>query len=218
MFTRRVAAGGIASLGWTALGLQLFMTVESAWALGQSVSGAIFADLSFFTVLTNLAISICLVCAACEPDEESFWNWPQVQTALALYILVVAIVYAAVLQGLWVPQGLEFLTERFFHLVMPLLYMGFWLFITPKGSLRLSDQISWQIYPLAFMCYTLIRGAMIGTYPYPFLNVAQYGYETVLMNSLFLAALFVTLGTFLIVSDWLLANLQNRWQGQYPAN
>jgi hypothetical protein len=218
MLTRRVAAGGIASLGWTALVLQLYMSVESAAVLGQSVSGAVFAYLSFFTVLTNLAISICLTCAACEPGDESFWNWPEVQTALALYILVVAIVYAAVLQGLWVPKGLEFLTERFFHLVMPLLYMGFWLFVTPKGCLRLSDQIQWQIYPLAFMCYTLIRGAMVGTYPYPFLDVALYGYETVLRNSLFLLALFLTLGTFLIVIDWLLANLQIRWQEQYPAN
>jgi hypothetical protein len=218
MITRRVAAGGIASLGWTALGLQLFVTVENAAALGNSVPGAVFAYLSFFTVLTNLAISICLACAACEPDEGSFWNWPEVQTALALYILVVAIVYAAVLQGLWVPTGLEFLTERFFHLAMPLLYMAFWLFITPKGSLRLSHQIPWQIYPLAFMSYTLIRGAMIGTYPYPFLNVARYGYETVFLNSLMLLALFLTLGTFLIVTDWLLANLQTRWQGQYPAN
>jgi hypothetical protein len=218
MFTRRVAAGGISSLCWTVLALQIYITAESAAAVGQSIPGAVFAYLSFFTVLTNLAIAICLACAACEPDEESVWNWPEVQTALALYILVVAIVYAAVLQGLWVPTGLEFLTERFFHLIMPLLYMAFWLFVTPKGSLRLSHQIPWQIYPLAFMCYTLVRGAMIGTYPYPFLNVARYGYETVFLNSLLLAALFLTLGTFLIVTDWLLASIQTRWQGQYPAN
>ncbi len=218
MFTRRMAAGGIASLGWMALGLQLYMSVENAAALGLSIPGVVLSHLSFFTVLTNLAIAICLACAACEPDEQCFCNWPGVQTALALYILVVAIVYAAVLQGLWAPKGLEFLTERFFHLVMPLLYLCFWLFATPKGSLRLSDQIQWQIYPLAFMCYTLIRGAMVGTYPYPFLDVAQYGYETVFMNSLVLLALFLTLGTFLIVTDWLLANLQIRWQGQYPAN
>jgi hypothetical protein len=218
MFTKRVIAGGIASLGWTALGLQAFMTVEGALAEGHSVPGALIGYLSFFTVLTNISISCCLVCAACEPDEGSFWNWPEVQTALAVYILVVAIVYAAVLQGLWAPRGLEFLTERFFHVGMPLLYMGFWLFATPKGTLRLSHQIPWQIYPLAFMCYTLIRGALAGTYPYPFLDVAQNGYEAVLLNSLYLLALFLTLGTFLIVLDWLLASLQTRWQGQYPAS
>ncbi len=218
MLTRRVVAGGIASFAWTALGLQLFISVENALALGRSVPGAVASYLSFFTVLTNLAIAFCLAFAACEPDDDSFWNWPEVQTALALYILVVAIVYAAVLQGLWVPTGIEFLTERFFHLVMPLLYMAFWLFITPKGSLRLSHQIPWQIYPLAFMCYTLVRGAMVGVYPYPFLNVALYGYEAVFLNSLLLLALFLTLGTFLIILDWGLANLQTRWQGQYPAS
>jgi hypothetical protein len=218
MVTRRVVAGGIASLGWTALLLQLYMTVEGALTLGRSVPTEVVNYLSFFTVLTNLSISCCLAFAACEPDEDSFWNWPGLQTALALYILVVAIVYAAVLQGLWAPAGLEFVTERFFHVGMPLLYMAFWLFITPKGSLRFSHHIPWQIYPLAFMCYTLIRGALVGIYPYPFLNVARYGYEVVFLNSLLLLALFLTLGTFLIVLDWLLASLQTRWQGQYPAS
>jgi hypothetical protein len=218
MLTRRVIAGGIAGLGWTALGLQCYLTAETAWALGGSIPGAVASYLSFFTVLTNLAIAICLLCAACEPDEDSFWNWPEVQTALALYILVVAIVYAAVLQGLWTPTGIEFLTERFFHLLMPLLYMAFWLFVTPKGSLRLTHQIPWLIYPLAFMCYTLIRGAMVGVYPYPFLNVSRYGYEVVFLNSLMLLVLFLTLGTLLVILDWLLASLQTRWQGQYPAS
>jgi hypothetical protein len=215
MFTRRLVAGGIAGLGWSAILLQLCFTVANAWTLGESALSEVAAYLSFFTVLTNLAIVICLLCAAYEPGEDSFWNWPEVQTALALYILVVAIVYATVLQGLWVPTGIEFLTERFFHLVMPMLYMGFWLFVTPKGSLKLSHQVPWQIYPLAFMCYTLIRGAMGGTYPYPFLNAALYGYEVVFMNSLMLLALFLTLGTSLVLLDWLLASLQTRWQGQY---
>ncbi len=218
MLTRRLAAGCIAGLAWSALLLQLWLTIDKAWALGESVPGAVGVYLSFFTVLTNLAIAICLLCVACEPDEESFWNWPEVQTALAVYILVVAIVYAAVLQGLWSPTGIEFWTERFFHLFMPMLYMGFWLFVTPKGALRLSDQIPWQIYPLAFMCYTLIRGAIVGTYPYFFLNVSRFGYEVVFVNSLMLLALFLTLGTFLIITDRLLASLQARWQSQYPAS
>lgn len=37
MLTRRLVAGGIASLGWAALGLQLYLTLESAIAHDDSV-------------------------------------------------------------------------------------------------------------------------------------------------------------------------------------
>ena len=156
------------------------------------------------------------VLVACEPDEESFWNWAGMQMTLAVYILVVAIVYAAVLQGLWVPQGLEYLTDRFFHAVMPMLYIAYWVFFTPKGSLRFGDQILWQGYPSVYLIYTLTRGALVGVYPYPFLDVIRDGYEGVFLNSLILLALFFTLGSFLILIDWLLANLQARSQGELP--
>ena len=216
MLTRRLVAGGIASLGWTALGLQLYLTLDNAIAHDTSAIWEVTSYLSFFTTLTNLLIGACLALVACEPDEESFWNWPGVQTALAVYILVVAIVYAAVLQGLWTPQGLAYLTDRIFHAVIPMLYIAFWLFFTPKGSLRFADQISWQGYPLMYLIYTLTRGAMFGVYPYPFLNVTRDGYEGVMLNSLMLLALFLTLGSSLILIDWLLANLQTRWQGELP--
>ena len=113
MLTKRLVAGGIASLGWAAVGLQLYLTWENAVERDDSVIWDVVNYLSFFTTLTNLLIAVCLTMVACEPDEESSWNWPGVQTALAVYILVVAIVYAAVLQGLWIPQGLEYLTDRF---------------------------------------------------------------------------------------------------------
>jgi hypothetical protein len=213
---KRLVAGGIASLGWTALGLQLYLTLESAIAHDDYVIWEVTNYLSFFTTITNLLIAACLALVACEPDEESFWNWPGVQTALAVYILVVAIVYATVLQGLWIPQGLEYLTDRIFHAVLPMLYIAYWLFFTPKGSLRFADQILWQVYPVIYFIYTLMRGAMFGIYPYPFLNVTLDGYEGVFLNSLMLLTLFLTLGSSLILIDWLLANLQTRWQGELP--
>jgi hypothetical protein len=217
MTTRRLAAGCIASLGWAALWLQLYLTVELAKAHEVSIATAVISYFSFFTILTNLLVALCLTLVACEQHDESLWNKPATQTSLALYILVVAIVYAAVLQGLWTPSGLEYITDRMFHAVLPLLYVIFWLLLTPKGSLRLIDQISWQAYPLTYLFYTLARGALIGAYPYPFLNVAQEGYAGVLLNSFYLLVLFLILGTLLIIVDWLLGSLQTRWQSQIPA-
>ncbi len=217
MFTRRMAAGGIASLAGTTLTFQFFLVLQEALEKDVPVTTAAVMYFSFFTILTNLLIAVCLTLAATDPEEDRLWNSPGVQTALAVYILVVAIVYAAVLQGLWTPSGLEYVTDRVFHAVVPLLYLVFWIFLTPKGSLRLSHQIVWQVYPFLYMCYTLSRGALVGTYPYPFLDVARDGYQGVFLNSLLLLLLFLTLGTSLIVIDWLLASIQARWQGQVPS-
>lgn len=217
MFTRRLAAGGIASLAGVTLTVQFLVILQEAIEKSVPVTTAALIYFSFFTILTNLLIAVCLTLAATDPEEDRLWNSPGVQTALAVYILVVAIVYAAVLQGLWIPSGLEYVTDRVFHAVVPLLYLVFWIFLTPKGSLRLSHQIVWQIYPFLYMCYTLGRGALVGTYPYPFLDVARDGYEAVFWNSLLLLLLFLTLGTLLIITDWLLASIQARWQGQVPS-
>lgn len=74
----------------------------------------------------------------------------------------------------------------------------------------------WQNSPLTYLIYTLTRGAIIGAYPYPFLDVARDGYEVVFLNCLWLLALFLTLGSAPILIDWLLANIQTRWQSQLP--
>jgi hypothetical protein len=39
-----------------------------------------------------------------------------------------------------------------------------------------------MLYPLAYSIYTMIRGRMMGWYPYPFLDAGVLGYPTVLMN------------------------------------
>ena len=65
----------------------------------------------------------------------------------------------------------------------------------------------WKIYPLVFPVYTLIRGAIVGFYPYPFLNPASAGgYGGV---ALYCVAIFVA---FLVVG-WLLVVAANRWKG-----
>ena len=218
MLTRRLAAGGIASLAGVTLTVQFFLVLQEAIEKDVPVTTAAVMYFSFFTILTNLMIAVCLTFAATEPEEDRIWNWPGVQTALAVYILVVAIVYAAVLQGLWTPSGLEFLTDRVFHAIVPMLYVAYWVFLTPKGSLRLANQIVWQIYPFVYMCYTLVRGALVGTYPYPFLDVVRDGYEGVFFNILLLLLLFLTLGTVLIIVDWLLASIQARGQSSAQAD
>jgi hypothetical protein len=63
-----------------------------------------------------------------------------------------------------------------------------------KRSLRFSQIPYWLIFPLVYAFYVLIHGAVSHYYPYPFLDVASFGYGRVLLNMAGLTAMFGTLG------------------------
>jgi len=216
MLARRLITAFIAALCATAIVVHLDFAIGRAEATGHTVGGAILNFFSYFTILTNLAIAVCLGATAVNASNGRVWNRPSANTALAVYIIVVALVYATLLSHLFAAKGIAFYTERAFHVVVPVLFVGYWLFFIPKGTLRFKDQIAWLAAPLAFFAWTLAHGAITGFYPYPFLNVAERGYPAVLWSGLLLLALFVTLGTFLIIVDRLLGSLQTRWQDQIP--
>ena len=126
------------------------------------------------------------------------------RAAIALYIFVVAVVYHTLLRHLWEPQGIQLATDIAFHSVMPALYLIDWIFFADKRPMRYAHIPYWVIYPLIYGAYTILRGALSGVYPYPFLNVTELGIGGVLINMTgFLglygvgAAAFITLGWFL---------------------
>jgi len=66
------------------LGFQHYLNLEEAIIDDSPVVGDVVGHLGFFTMVTTILIAACLTLVVCEPDEESFWNRPEVQTALAL--------------------------------------------------------------------------------------------------------------------------------------
>ena len=53
---------------------------------------------------------------------------------------------------------------------MPLGFVGYWLIFVPKAKLRWRVVLGWLVYPLAYMIFVLVRGSLVGRYPYPFLD------------------------------------------------
>ena len=45
------------------------------------------------------------------------------------------------------------------------------------------------LYPLCWLVFTLIRGAVISWYPYPFINVTQLGYGRTILNCFWVSLL-----------------------------
>lgn len=87
------------------------------------------------------------------------------------------------------------------------MFLAFWVTSRDKGALVRRDIWWWLVFPLAYIAYTLGRGAVSRWYPYGFVDASTLGYSTVALNTLVLAAFFVLFGLAVVVIDAGLAGL-----------
>jgi hypothetical protein len=204
----RIVVTALAALAWFGLLLQFFLTVQSNVANGKGALWGIVLYLGYFTILTNLlvclALTLPLIAPATAPGR--FFARSDVNACVATSILFVALAYHFLLRNLWHPQGLPLLADTLLHYVTPILFLLYWWFIFPKGALRWSYPFIWGIYPTVYLVYALIRGAIIGNYPYGFIDPKAIGYEKTLINGVGLLVAFFVLGVVLVV----LGRLQRR--------
>jgi len=183
---------GLCLLTWFAIILQLSILKES-----------VFNYISYFTILSNLLIAISLTAIILAPHTKigKYFSLTTVQSSIALNILIVGLVYNTVLRGIWEPKGWQLLADNLLHVVVPVLYILYWIVFIPKGTLTWRDGTTWAYFPLAYLAYSLIRGHFVNWYPYPFLDVAKFGYGQVAINSGFVVLAFLFFGALMIWAD-----------------
>ncbi len=193
----------ITIMAWFALGLQLYLLVSNVEQSGMTRLGAVGRFLAFFTILTNMLVAISLTCILINPNSRlgRFFSKPATLAAISLYILIVGIVYNAILRSLWQPAGLQKWADELLHVVIPVLYVCYWLIFVSKGSLRWRHVIVWLLYPALYLVYALIRGSLEGFYPYPFINVTELGYGKVMTNAASLLVVFMAGGALFVGID-----------------
>lgn len=191
---------------WFSVILQFFISTDAYVQQGRTFGGAIVQIISFFTILSNILVGLCLVALLLKPASafKKFFASNSVLTATTLYITIVGLVYNTVLRGLLHLGGLFRLTDELIHAFNPLAFVVFWLFFVPKEKLSWTQAAKWLWFPLLYLVYVLIRGAIYHFYPYPFLNVDKLGYQQVIINSLLMMVAFVFFDVlFFWVNKWL---------------
>lgn len=192
------------ALCWFAILLQLFLIIISR-RLG--IMATIIQFFSYFTILTNILVAICVSTLLLRQATNGFFTKPKTLTAAAVYIAIVGIIYNAVLRQLWKPEGWQLLTDHLLHTVIPVAFVLYWLFTVPKKALKWTDMFSWLIYPFLYLVYILIRGTITNLYPYPFVDVATYGYAKVLANSVWVMIGFILISLLFIGIGKVMAKL-----------
>jgi hypothetical protein len=67
-------------------------------------------------------------------------------------------------------------------------------------ALRWTAPLWWSIYLAIYFVYVLLRGALLGHYPYGFIDASALGYAVTLRNGFFLLIAFVLLAYLLMVA------------------
>ena len=193
------AAAGFALL------LQLLLVLVGHQHLGDSLPGVESAgrpDLSvrlvrFFSYLTiwfNILVAGTCFLLAVNPQCDGR-TWRALRLDGVVIAVVGGIVHWFLLRPLLALRGLDYLADKLLHVAVPLLALIGWILFGPRQRVDRRDLLTFLVVPVVWLAYTLIRGAIVGWYPYPFIDVAVHGYAAVAATCLVIAALMFALAT-----------------------
>lgn len=150
-------------------------TGDGAFGVLQRVTDT----LSYFTIWSNIVVAVAATVLA----RGSHGRRAQVLLLDALLMITVtAIVYQLLLAPDIDLEGWGLLTDPWLHVVTPLAAVGTWLWAGPRSWLTVRVLPLSLVLPLAWVVWMLARGAVIDSYPYPFVNVVDRGYPAVLVT------------------------------------
>lgn len=202
MTVTRISAGVIALIAWIGLGAQFFATLSTT----GNMAAALWLMFLYFTIIANFAAAVIFTAVA----GNAKWPSPFVIGGITITMLLVGIVYNIMLTGMIELSGGAKLADFLNHTISPITVCAFWLFLAEKGHLGLGAPVRWAVLPLGYFIYGLARGAIEGTYPYPFMNLGRLGWGPMLLNALGMAICFLAVGYVMIWLDRRLGGPRHR--------
>ncbi len=166
---------------------------------------------SFFTVVGNCLIGFFFLSEFVNLKLNkpiSFFRTSRFSLSVITYASIVMIGYHVLLQEVWNPQGIQYLTDRFLHLINPLSIILYWILFVDKVKLKFIDIFNVAFIPLIYFMYVLLLGFVFDRYPYPFFDVLELGYSKVLLTACILLIVLLVFAACFVA----LAKLINRFQ------
>jgi hypothetical protein len=149
----------------------------------------------YFTILTNLLVAVSLVMVARPPRGRVPFVW---LAALTLSMVMAGAVYHLLLSDLVTFTGIGWWADHGLHTAGPIAIALWWLAFAPKRQLALRHLPGLALWPAVYGAYALVRGAVDGAYPYPFVDLGALSPVTVAMNLAGLLCAFVLGGAVMI--------------------
>ena len=217
-----LAFGATAILAWFGMALNLTLTALGTYPSLQTVptllgfndpgiagfTGRVFDFFTYFTILSNILVAIIMTMLWRNPNRMGVIFRTLFLDAL-LMITVTGLIYGVILAGGSKLQGLEVVTNTVEHYLVPLAAIITFIRYGPRGRIRVGTIFAALILPISWAAFALVRGAVITSYPYNFLDASTLGYGAVFLNIFGIAVFGVVIGFILWAIDRLVLRMQH---------
>lgn len=130
---------------------------------------------SFFTIQSNLIGAAVFIVGALAAPRRSL-TWDLVRGGAAMYLTTTFFVYGILLAGLEESlQTTEPWVNAVLHQIFPVVIVADLLLRPLAHRITFRQSLSWTLYPLAYLVYSLVRGPIVDWYPYFFLDPDEVG-------------------------------------------
>jgi hypothetical protein len=174
--------------------IQVSVTANAKTGFFHSSTARALNVFVFFTIQSNIIVGATSLLLALNPMRSSI-AFKTFRLTGVVAIAITGLVYHAVLAKLLDLESWALVADNMLHTVVPVMAVLGWLMFGPRGltssrAVRLS-----VVFPVAWLVFTLIRGSIVHFYPYPFVDVVQFGYARVLINCVWIAVLYFGLAS-----------------------
>jgi len=156
-------------------------------------------NLSYFTIWSNILVAITTTMIY-RNMNRSTQRLKVMRLASLMMISVTMLVYILILAPDANPQSWNIYTDLLLHYVTPPVTILVWLFFGPRKWISWKIIFSSLLIPISYIVYTFARGAVIGKYPYGFINVVELGHVGAIVGTgvVLVLGLFIFLVYFII--------------------
>jgi hypothetical protein len=155
---------------------------------------------SYLTIWANALVAWSTLSLALGRDRDTRW-WRALRMDAVVLILLAGVVHFFWLRPLLDLHGWDLVADRSLHMVVPVLTVAGWLVFGPRDRVSTADLLRFLVLPVGWLAYTLVRGAVVSWYPYPFIDVGEHGYAVVLLNCAGVSALMLAIAWATVVVD-----------------
>jgi hypothetical protein len=164
-----------------------------------------FDWISYFTILSNIVVAVVMTMLIARPGafrrrDASGAAWRALRLDSLIMIMITGLVYNLLLaEG--GKTGWDLLSNTLIHWIVPLLTPIVWLIAGPRGLITFRTIALALILPLAWASFAIVRGLVVGAYPYSFLDVSSDGLGPVVVFIAVIMVFAVALSLVLMAVD-----------------